>query len=196
MNKTELATDWLAEYLASGEPVPSEKVYEDGLRDGFSKATIVRARGRLPGHLRIDTPRDGYQGRTMWHLVRVGPAPEPQHGIRLIPVSDLVDLGRDFHGHWGKWTLDAGNLVLDYDTGRYEVNLEECLTSAQVLNWVFQVNGKNWAHEDTGCLPGLVNAIDDILHPQAALCSSGSGKRLARADVRKRVEAYVRQATA
>lgn len=38
------------------------------------------------------------------------------------------------------------------------------------------VGGKPWA--DDACLAGLVRAIDDLLQPQAYLCSMGADRRL------------------
>jgi hypothetical protein len=48
---------------------------------------------------------------------------------------------------WGPWRLDAERLVLDYyeDGGWvYEVDLERCLSSPEVLDWIAQVAGKGW----------------------------------------------------
>jgi hypothetical protein len=71
VNKTQLAVHWLTAYLAHGEPVESSTLYADGLRAGYAKSTLVRARHRLPTGMRIDTPRSGFQGNTMWTLVQV-----------------------------------------------------------------------------------------------------------------------------
>ncbi len=43
------------------------------------------------------------------------------------------------------------------------------------------VGGKPWA--DDACLAGLVRAIDDLLQPQAYLCSMGADRRLHREQV-------------
>ncbi len=43
------------------------------------------------------------------------------------------------------------------------------------------VGGKPWA--DHACLAGLVRAIDDLLQPQAYLCSMGADRRLHREQV-------------
>jgi hypothetical protein len=81
--------------------------------------------------------------------------------------------------------LDTDVLVLR--TGRieggYEVDLEQCLDSAQVLDWIFQAAGKTWGDDRT--ITGLVNALDDVLDPQAALCSWGKGKTITKAQARE-----------
>ncbi|MGI8514051.1 MAG: hypothetical protein ACR2NT_02735 [Acidimicrobiia bacterium] len=79
--------------------------------------------------------------------------------------------------------------TLDLDDNRYEVDLERCLTSAQVLDWICQVAGKTWADDQT--LAGLVRAIDDILHPQGTLCSFGTSRTITRPDVKGLVARYV-----
>lgn len=78
---------------------------------------------------------------------------------------------------------------------RYEVDLYRCTSSAEVLDWIIQIAGKEWASAEHGgddsehnpdgwtddaILAGLVRALDDVLHPQAHLCSFGTSKRLGR----------------
>lgn len=84
---------------------------------------------------------------------------------------------------WGGWTLDEKRLVLEYD--QYEVDLERSLTGAQVCDWIFQVAHKNWATPEVTA--GLVRALDDLLQPQANLCSGGENKELSNAKLRRLV---------
>jgi hypothetical protein len=75
---------------------------------------------------------------------------------------------------WGPWRFDSSRVVLDCHDGDrwiYEVDLEHCRTSAEVLDWIMQVAGKNWATD--AVLAGLVRALDEILDPQASLCGMG-----------------------
>ena len=71
------------------------------------------------------------------------------------------------------WTFDPDRLVLDLydDEGRwiYEVDLERCRTSAQVLDWIAQVSKKTWASD--AILADLVRKLDDILNLQGSMCS-------------------------
>lgn len=82
------------------------------------------------------------------------------------------------------WTLDAERYVLEFDG--YEVDLEEMRTSAEALDWIFQVAGKSWASDKV--LAGLIFAIEGLLHPQETLCSGGASKSLTQAEIRARVD--------
>jgi hypothetical protein len=53
----------------------------------------------------------------------------------------------------------------------YEIDLERCRTSAEVLDWIVQVSSKSWASDAT--VGELVRALADVLDPQATLCSFG-----------------------
>lgn len=81
---------------------------------------------------------------------------------------------------WGPWRLEPSVAVLfmtfDDRFDFYEVDLERCLSSAQVLDWICQVAGKSWATPYV--VAGLVRALDDVLEPQASLCSWGRSRRL------------------
>ena len=90
---------------------------------------------------------------------------------------------------WGEWCLDrrTRELILP---GRYEVDLDRFLTAGACLDWVAQVARKRWATD--AVVAGLVRALDDVLDPQAHLCSGGMNgascsRRLTPADVRRLV---------
>jgi hypothetical protein len=87
-----------------------------------------------------------------------------------------------------EWVLvkkTHGLYLGDPQTGAwmYEVNLDECNTSAGALDWIAQVAGKTWATNDD--LANLVRALDDILDFQASLC--GQGNEHGPIDVKKRI---------
>ena len=71
---------------------------------------------------------------------------------------------------WGDWEYDKSRLVLEFDRLRssdgrdwYEVDLEECTTGLDVLDWILQVAGKRWATPaDIGA---LVLALESLLGP-------------------------------
>jgi len=91
---------------------------------------------------------------------------------------------------WGTWRVDPTNYTLVAGTWRtYYVDLERCLTSAEVLDWIMQVDGKRFATRDV--LAGLVRALDWLLEPQATLCSFGGDKSLSREQLRERVDRAV-----
>lgn len=74
---------------------------------------------------------------------------------------------------WGPWLLNPRTFVLVTFVASYayEVDLEDCTTPADVLDWIAQVAGKTWADDAT--TGGLVRALGDVLDPQANLCSDG-----------------------
>ena len=71
----------------------------------------------------------------------------------------------------GGWVYDPETLVVCYRLDEYEVDLEECSTSAQILDWIFQFASKSWATNEA--VGDLVMILHRLLHPQANLCSGG-----------------------
>lgn len=78
---------------------------------------------------------------------------------------------------WGPWRYKKETLVLEYVPRDrhwwYEVDLERCKTSAQVLDWIFQVSNKHRSRVSAEDIGYLIDALQDLLHPQANLCSFG-----------------------
>jgi hypothetical protein len=74
--------------------------------------------------------------------------------------------------NWGGWEFDG--TYLEYDG--YYIDVRTMTTSAQVLNWLCQIQGKSWATD--AVLAGLLRAVDDLLHPQATLCGMGEHKTI------------------
>src|SRR5262249_11209184 len=73
----------------------------------------------------------------------------------------------------GDWTYHPETLVVRYTKGivEYEVDLEECTTSAQVLDWIWQFAKKSWTSSEA--VGDLVKILNKLLRPQATLCSFG-----------------------
>ena len=79
------------------------------------------------------------------------------------------------------WGLDRQHMTLTLKQGligreerrvpQYEIDLNRCRTSAMVLDWIMQVAGKSWVTKEM--LGDLVLAFNQILRPQANLCSIG-----------------------
>lgn len=88
-------------------------------------------------------------------------------------------------GSWGNWTLDTHDGYLVHENG-YEINLAECRTPAGLLDWIFQIRPKNWA--DANEIATLLEAFEDIIEPQASLCSAGVAKSLTREQMTSLVE--------
>ena len=71
---------------------------------------------------------------------------------------------------WGNWVFEPKNLTLAHATEGYEIDLEQVHSSAAILDWIFQIQQKQWA--DARTMHDLLRAIDDILSPQANYCSN------------------------
>jgi len=104
--------------------------------------------------------------------------PHPD-GLRTYSMADLLSVPEPNprqHGmRWGPWRYDAKTLELKYskDGYTYEVDLERCNSSAQILDWVCQVSQKSWC--SVADLGHLVNALDALLDPQEHVCSGAMG---------------------
>lgn len=124
---------------------------------------------------------------------------EPTHLGNRHPMTFMGWLGEPVEEpEWGPWRLYPPALALvligtaQRDDGttvefeRYGVDLDRCLTSAEVLDWICQVAGKLYTDSDA-VIAGLVRALDDILEPQATLCSFGESLTITKATVARRV---------
>jgi hypothetical protein len=76
--------------------------------------------------------------------------------------------------NWNGWYLHAPSHRLIGPVSEYEVYLDDCKTSAQIADWIFQVSKKTWATDSI--LAGLVRALDAILAPKSHICSNGVDK--------------------
>lgn len=77
---------------------------------------------------------------------------------------------------WGPWRYNAKVLELEYyeEEGKYKygVDFQRCNSSAEVLDWIFQVNDKMWCGYE--CTGHLVQAIRDLLNRD--FCSGGQDR--------------------
>jgi hypothetical protein len=78
---------------------------------------------------------------------------------------------------FGGWTFYRDNLTLYYKPEDYEVDLERCRTTGEVLDWIAQVQGKAWATPQV--VGELVQALCELLDPQATMCSMGKSGSIA-----------------
>ncbi|MFI7705228.1 hypothetical protein [Nonomuraea sp. NPDC049480] len=112
------------------------------------------------------------RARRRWHRGAISDT--RWNGWRLKPSTYVLELVRD------------GNFV-------YEVDLDRCLDSAETLDWIMQVSGKEFYRLDMGAvISGLIYAIDDVIDPQRRMCSFGSSTRLTQKEVRAAVREYVK----
>jgi hypothetical protein len=81
---------------------------------------------------------------------------------------------------WGPWRYKKETLVLEFAPRDrnwwYEIDLERCGTSALMLDWIFQVSNKHTRPaEEVGY---LIEALQDLLDPQANICTFGGDTRM------------------
>jgi hypothetical protein len=93
---------------------------------------------------------------------------------------------------WGGWQLYANGEITW--SRSYPVDLERLTTSAEVLDLICQVANKSWAND--ACVAGLVHLLNDLLHPQAYLCSKGRDRRLSGDEIMQRVTDRMRRYSA
>lgn len=82
---------------------------------------------------------------------------------------------RPIHGdRWGDWVFDEKNLTLHHlvdDRWNWEVDLERFHTSAAMLDSVFQAATHGYD------ITALVDALNDLLDPQANVCPWSVGRQ-------------------
>ncbi len=77
------------------------------------------------------------------------------------------------------WSFDKKTICLVLNAPNeegprgYDVDLEDCTTSAHVLDWIMQVASKGVSDR---VLAWLVRDLNRMLRPQATLCSGGIEK--------------------
>ncbi len=82
---------------------------------------------------------------------------------------------RESRTEWGRWHFDPRLNVLQFRRSGswflYEIDLDRMTTSAQCLDWIFQVAFKTWMTAQDRS--DLLEAIRDRVNPQANLCPWG-----------------------
>ena len=104
---------------------------------------------------------------------------------------------------WTHWTLNPTLRVLEHREVEggprhaivptplgvvdYEVDLDDALTSAQILDWIFQLAGKTWC--GPWCLYGLVEALNVLVGQR--VCSSGKDYPISIDDMTKSIRGLI-----
>ena len=95
---------------------------------------------------------------------------------------DKIHKERIQKNKWGRWKYNTATHCLEIvkyigsHKFSYEVGLDRCYNSSHLLDWIYQVKGKNWISQDD--VADLVYAVDDILNiVQSKLCSNGTNKK-------------------
>lgn len=71
----------------------------------------------------------------------------------------------------GDWRFLPETRVVRHVRTSYEVDLDQARTSAELLDWVFQLHGKTWVTPTV--IHDFLTIVDRLLRPQATLCSCG-----------------------
>jgi hypothetical protein len=88
-------------------------------------------------------------------------------------IKSLMD--KPQQRQWGEWAYNPDNYTLTYAGKGYEVALDEITTSAEMLDWIFQLHGKSWVTPKV--MHDFLTALDDLLGPQANYCGEGKSKK-------------------
>ena len=82
------------------------------------------------------------------------------------------------------WRVNFSNLTIEHARGPefYYVDLERCLSSAEVLDWIIQIERKRWGG---GVVEELVWLLNLLLDPQAHLCGFGAGSTIPQEEIRE-----------
>jgi len=72
---------------------------------------------------------------------------------------------------FGNWTFDEKALTLCYKEHQYCVDLRECKTSAELLDWICHISESTWASQDD--VGAFVRAVNVLIQPQSTLCCEG-----------------------
>lgn len=76
----------------------------------------------------------------------------------------------------GLWKYQESNLTLNLTVRPwYEIDLERCNTSAQVLDWIIQIAKKRWATPEI--IADLAKILDRCLDIQKNICSTGVNRK-------------------
>jgi hypothetical protein len=101
--------------------------------------------------------------------------------------------------HWGRWILDMQDYSLslreDESFSYYCIPLSLCNSSAEILDWIVQVQEKTWTFQrDVG---DLAEALNDLLDLQRNFCGraerSDGRTDYAAKILRERLERYFPQ---
>ena len=99
------------------------------------------------------------------------PPQTANHGLRQSPFEGSRN--RILISYWQHIGNPPSTLRYEIQPGaHYEVHLHEAQDTAEVLNWIVQVDNRSWA--SAAIFGDFVKTIDDILQLQGRYCESGT----------------------
>ena len=72
-----------------------------------------------------------------------------------------------------EWRYDGRRRVFVHEPTGYEIDRKGCAICARLLDWIFQIAGKNGDTISNESRGQLVRLIHEIIEPQATMCSFG-----------------------
>lgn len=93
---------------------------------------------------------------------------------------------------WCGWRLLPEVPALEFENEEiqgYRIDLDRVTTSAQMLDWIFQIHSKPWG---AAAFLGFMAALYDVLNPQGLVCTWGTDRPFTPEALRERVDEYVR----
>src|SRR5215472_6262323 len=115
----------------------------------------------------------------------------PIRGWNVTRLADIPEEPREIQARYGVWHFNRKNLALELygkangypKSNPYCIDLEHIYTSAQMLDWIFQISNKTWG--TARVMKDLLVAFEHIFRPQKSICSCAmaspafsEGKRL------------------
>ena len=73
--------------------------------------------------------------------------------------------------HWC-WIPESRTLLYKSESISYAVPIDEMSTTANTLDWIFQLAEKTWLSRES--LGAFVRAVNELIRPQACLCCGGN----------------------
>jgi hypothetical protein len=92
---------------------------------------------------------------------------------------------------WRGWRLLPEVPALEFENEEvqgYRIDLDRLTTSAQMLDWIFQIHSKPWG---AAAFLGFIEALYDVLNPQGLVCTWGIDRPFTSEGLRERVNEYV-----
>jgi len=138
---------------------------------GWRPFTIYKksAAGRIPGRVKIGHSLRFKESEIEAWLRGETKSKETNSAEALSADAKFTPSWRD--RTFQNWTVNLDNLTLYCPRYGYDIDLEKCTDSAQILDWIFHLLNKAWVTEES--MIELLLLIKSILDPQGNFCSLG-----------------------
>ena len=113
-------------------------------------------------------------------LLRMADAMYRDNRLQCFRGDELAEIYRKEHEEklgrpvWGEWEYDPQTLCLISRSRGGEIDMTRMINSAQVLDWIFHLDGKGWVTPKI--IAEFLEAVRFLIDPQENLCSWGENK--------------------